>query len=301
MQDRGKADPTPWVTSADLTPEQLGPDISRDPSGQYRAGGSRKRRGGAVGGVVAAVLAVLAKLQFLLILLKIPVLLSLVTILISFGAYALWLGPGFAAALISMILIHEMGHVLELRHQGIRASAPVFIPFFGAAIFQRQMARSPFDQAKVAIAGPVAGTAGAIAAYALFAATSNPLFLLTAYLGFFINLINLIPVWMLDGGWIANLISPALKVVGIAVLVTLMLFFGFDSPFLLLFAVLGAYELLGMWRHRATRIPLAQLATVEQRWSMGVVYISLIVLLALASFNVNGQLHSLCQLQTQCR
>ena len=72
-----------------------------------------------------------------LLLLKIPALGTLVSLLISFGAWAWIRGPWFAAALLAMIFVHEMGHVLEIRRQGMQATAPIFIPFLGAAIFQR--------------------------------------------------------------------------------------------------------------------------------------------------------------------
>src|SRR5438132_10864126 len=54
------------------------------------------------------------------------------TFLLSFGAYALVLGPWAGAGLVLMILVHEMGHVIEIQRQGLRATAPVFIPFMGA-------------------------------------------------------------------------------------------------------------------------------------------------------------------------
>src|SRR5260370_33601493 len=100
-----------------------------------------------------------------------------------------------------MILVHEMGHVVELRRQGMQATAPIFIPFLGAAIFQRSHPTSALKQAQIGIAGPIAGTLGATAALALYAATHNEVLLLAAWLGFFLNLFNLVPVLQLDGSW----------------------------------------------------------------------------------------------------
>ena len=88
--------------------------------------------------------------------------------MISFGAYAIFFGPWFAAALVAMILVHEFGHVIEINRQGMKATAPVFIPFFGAAIFQRDHPQSALHQAQIGIAGPLLGTVGAVVAYVLY-------------------------------------------------------------------------------------------------------------------------------------
>src|SRR6266571_1800143 len=68
----------------------------------------------------------------LIFLVKIPALTTLFSALISFGAYAWLRGPEFAAGLIVMLFVHEMGHVVEIRRQGMQASAPLFVPFLGA-------------------------------------------------------------------------------------------------------------------------------------------------------------------------
>src|SRR5262249_58540681 len=116
----------------------------------------------------------------------------------------LFFGPAFAAGLVVMILVHEMGHVIEIRRQGMQASAPLFIPFFGAAIFQRQHPTDALKQAQIGIAGPLAGTIGATVAFVLYRTTHSPYILWWAYIGFLINLFHLIPVGMLDGGLIMS-------------------------------------------------------------------------------------------------
>src|SRR5215472_16847562 len=166
------------------------------------------RRGGFVGGLLAVLAAAWAYGKYaLLFLTKFGVAKTLLTLLISFGAYAIFGGPWFAAGLVLMILVHEMGHVVEIRRQGMAASAPLFIPFFGAAIFQRQHPTDALKQAQIGIAGPLAGTVAATAAWVLFSTTHWSVLLWWAYIGFFINLFNLIPVGMLDGGWILAVVS----------------------------------------------------------------------------------------------
>src|SRR4029077_6644987 len=123
-----------------------------------------------------------------LLIFKIPALATLGSALLSVVAYSFWGGPWFAVGLVLMIFVHEMGHVVEIRRQGMQATAPIFIPLLGAAIFQRSHAQSPMRQAQIGIAGPIAGTIGATAALVLYGSTGWPPLLIAAQWGFFINL-----------------------------------------------------------------------------------------------------------------
>src|SRR5438132_10423749 len=177
----------------------------------------RRTQGGILGGILAALAAAWAYGKYILLLaFKFPIVKTLITLAISLGLYAAFYGPWFAVALVVMILVHEMGHVVEIRRQGMQASAPLFIPFLGAAIFQRSHPTDALKQAQIGIAGPIAGTLGATAAYVLFSATGNPIFLLMAWIGFYINLFNLIPRWQLDGAWILGPGSPYFHVADLA-------------------------------------------------------------------------------------
>src|SRR5438105_12481373 len=176
---------------------QLTSDIPPDSPYRYAPAPrqSGRQAAGWLGGAPAALFALVQYGGVLL--LKIPALGTVVSVLISFAGYAWIRGPWFAAALIAMIFVHEMGHVLEIRRQGMQATAPIFIPFLGAAIFQRSHPTSAVKQAQIGIAGPIAGTIGATAAYLLYLSTGWDVLLLAAVLGFIINLFNLIPVWQL--------------------------------------------------------------------------------------------------------
>src|SRR5437879_6639162 len=122
---------------------------SRYPAPRTPGWGTNRRRGGVAGAVLTG-LAALGKFGALK---------TLLTLAISFGAYAIVFGsPALALGLVVMILVHEMGHVVEIRRQGLKASAPLFIPFFGAAIFPRQHAIAALRHDNIGIAGPLAGT-----------------------------------------------------------------------------------------------------------------------------------------------
>ena len=62
-----------------------------------------------------------------------------------------------------LLFVHEMGHVIEAKRQGLPVSAPLFIPFLGAMITMKQMPQDAWNEAKVAIAGPLLGSVGASA------------------------------------------------------------------------------------------------------------------------------------------
>src|SRR5437899_9317235 len=179
---------------------------------------------GLLGWLVSAALAVWAVAKYgLLLLVKLPAGGTIISLIVSFGGYALVFGPWFAVALVVMILVQEMGHVVEIRRQGMQATAPIFIPFLGAAIFQRSHPTHSLKQAQIGIAGPIAGTIGATAAFALYGSTHIEVFLLMAWIGFYINLFNLIPVWQLDGAWIVAPVSKWVQAAGYAVVAALAL------------------------------------------------------------------------------
>src|SRR5438874_9554960 len=205
---------------------------------------------GLLGWLVSAALAVWAVAKYgLLLLVKLPAGGTIISLIVSFGGYALVFGPWFAVALVVMILVHEMGHVVEIRRQGMQATAPIFIPFLGAAIFQRQHPTDALKQAQIGIAGPIAGTLGATVAWVLYSSTQNPVFLLAASLGFFLNLLNLIPVWQLDGAWILAPVSPWFQVAGLVMIGVSVFVFHFASFLLIIIAVLGIQTMRAGFRN----------------------------------------------------
>jgi Zn-dependent protease len=125
---------------------------------------------------------------------------TLLTMVIAVGVYTSFYGWKFALGLIISIYIHEMGHVVTLRRYGIPATAPMFIPGFGALVRLKQNPATVGEDARTGLAGPIWGAGAAIGALALGAAFHNPLLLAIARLGAWINLFNLLPVWQLDGG-----------------------------------------------------------------------------------------------------
>jgi Peptidase family M50. len=256
-------------------------DIPPDSPYHYSPAPSRRTNRGLLGGVVAVLAALVTKGGYVLALLfKIPAAATLISLVISFGGYAVFYGPWFAVALLTMLFVHEMGHVVEIRRQGMHATAPIFIPFLGAAIFQRSHPTDALKQAQIGIAGPIAGTIGATAAFALYGSTHNEIFLLAAWLGFFLNLLNLIPVWQLDGAWILAPVSPWLQVAGFAMIAAGVLVLHAASVLLIIVAVLGIPTLIQ--RFRDANNPYYTSVPARARWALGAAWLTLVIYLGVA-------------------
>ena len=197
------------------------------------------------------------------------------------AAFYVWFGGWwFGIGLVFLLFVHEMGHVLEAKRQGLPVSAPLFIPFLGALITLKQMPHNAWNEAKLAIAGPIVGSAGAAALWiAGVAADSNHLKAL-AFLGFLINLFNLLPVVPLDGGRIVGALHPALWLVGFLALLALV--FVAPNPILIIILIFSGMELWQRWRTRNhPELQEYYRVTRNQRAIIAVLYFGLAVLLVL--------------------
>src|ERR687887_2121860 len=240
-------------------------------------------------GRVARLLALLGPAVLLLSKLKVLAIFSKVgltgvSMLVSVWAYAALWHLGWAAAIgfVVLLFVHEMGHWIVMRLKGVPASAPLFIPFLGAVIGMRALPRSVKDEAEIGIAGPIAGTAGALACTGLGNLYGGHLWPLLGTIGLFLNLFNLIPVSPLDGGRVAAAISRWLWPLGLVGL--LVLFLWWHNPFLLLVILIGGPETIARFLgpHSPTSRPGYYDISPLQRLSMGALYFGLIAVIAVA-------------------
>jgi Zn-dependent protease len=218
-------------------------------------------------------------LKFGGLLLKLKVLTTAGSMLVSIAAYAWIWGWPFAVGFVLLIFVHELGHVLELRRQGVPASAPLFIPFLGAVVGMRELPDDAWKEARVALAGPILGSLAAALVWVAAEATGSQFLLALAFVGFFLNLFNLIPIVPLDGGRAAAALHPAIWLLGLVLMVGLAVVR--PNPILILIVVVGGLELWKRWRDRGENAEYYRLA-VSQRVAVAVVYLGLIVALAVA-------------------
>jgi Zn-dependent protease len=183
--------------------------------------------------------------------------------------------------LVVLLFVHEMGHMLEAKRQGLDVSAPQFIPFLGAMITMREMPPNAWREAEVALAGPLLGTAGALVTWAVGSAIDSRAVVALAFVGFFLNLFNLLPVVPLDGGRAVSELHPALWLVGLVGLGALAIF----RPNFILFLILF-FAAMELWRRWKTRGSAAMVGYYQvkpwQRAAVAVVYFGLAAFLVFA-------------------
>ena len=230
------------------SPEYYPPSYTPEPSQKQPP---LKRAGGAIAAAALLIFKFGAKLKGLALLLpKLKLFTTSASMLVSIGAYSLIWGWKFALGFVLLLLVHEYGHVLQLRREGVPASAPLFIPFLGAVVGMKRMPDDAGAEARVGLAGPVLGSLGCLIPVALWQATGNELFQALAFVGFFLNLFNLLPVLPLDGGRAMAALSPWMWVIGFGIFVGLAI--AFPNPIILLIVLLGGLETWRRWKQRKT-------------------------------------------------
>jgi Zn-dependent protease len=167
---------------------------------------------------------------------------ALFSILAFVGVYWALYGWWFAVGFFGSVFIHEMGHYVTVRRYGFAASAPIFIP--GVAAFVRWQGANvtPDVRARIALAGPLFGLGAAVVSYLIFTATGAGVWLAVAHTGAFLNLLNLIPVFIFDGGGAFIALGRQERMAVLIISIALWFFLG---EFIFLFIGLGAgYRLI---------------------------------------------------------
>jgi Zn-dependent protease len=237
----------------------------------------------------AALLALLAKLKAILLLLpKLKLLTTAGTMAVSVVAYASIWGFAFAAGFVVLLLVHEMGHVIALRREGIKASAPMFVPFLGAVISARSLGDNALAEARVGLAGPVLGTIGSAACLLVWHATGSDIWRALAYTGFLLNLFNLLPVVPLDGGRAMAAMAPWMWGIGFVGLVALAIIF--PNPIIFLILIIGGMSSYRRWqarRHGGAQQEAYYRVAPANRARVAAVYVGLLALLVIGMHAAN--------------
>ena len=189
-------------------------------------------------GPLAPIAVLLAKSNFLLTLFKLKSLFSLATFMAFY--WALY-GPKFGVGFAALILVHEMGHYIDVKRRGLPAEMPMFLPGFGAYVRWAAMGVSLATQAAVSLAGPLAGLIGSAVCALVWWKTGNGLWAALARSTAVLNVINLTPVWVLDGGKAFAALNKAERIL---ILTAALLFcFVLDEKIFFVVAAGAAYRL----------------------------------------------------------
>lgn len=175
-------------------------------------------------GPLAPIAVLLAKSKTLLLaVFKLKFLFSLFAFV---GVYWALFGPAFGIGFAVLILVHELGHYLDIRRRGLPADMPVFLPGLGAYVRWTALGVTRQTRAAVSLAGPLAGLLGAAVCGLLWYRTGNGLWAALARVSAGLNVLNLTPIWILDGGQATNALSKSERFVLLAACLLLWLFLG---------------------------------------------------------------------------
>ncbi len=186
--------------------------------------------------------------------------------------------------IILQVIVHEVGTLVTAKRLGL----PLHYRFFGfganATAILEYLPRRPWIDACLGFAGPLTGTVVSLLLTAVFYMTDNPdkpqiiapFFLGMACVGFFYNLITLIPILDLEGGWIAPAIAPQAWLFGL-VASTLLLTQGFNLVLLCVISF-GLPRLILLITARAPQLDLV--CSTRQRVIVSVGYFILVTGLA---------------------
>src|SRR5438552_9528144 len=251
-----------------------------------------KKALGPVAVATALIAKFFAKLKFLVLpLLKfLPILLkSGGTMLLMIWIYTRMWGWQFGLGFVLLLLVHECGHLLVAKKFGLKVGAPVFIPFMGAFIALKEAPRNAWIEACVGIGGPILGSVGALICNSLGEIFDAPVFIALASFGYLLNLFNLTPVGMLDGGRIVSALSRWLWLPGFAVL----LWFGWKYPNFVvwLMIILSVPRVISLFRKRTEEERRYYEVAPAQRWTMSILYFGLIITLILGMGLAERDLH----------
>jgi Zn-dependent protease len=221
------------------------PEPGELPEGPIHPGSGRTPLRKRAGGLLAPLAALAVKAKSLLLLVgNFKLLATFGSMAVSVIAYGWLFGFTFAIGFVLLLLLHELGHVIQLRREGIKASAPIFIPFLGAMIAAKSLGKDAAAEARVGLAGPILGSIATLVPLGIWLAGGGEFWRALAYLGFF----NLMPVVPLDGGRAMAALSPAVWIAGLAGLIVLA--FLYPSPILILIVLFGGYESYRRWKSR---------------------------------------------------
>ena len=236
--------PPQWLPPLAPQPQPSPPPDLPAPSPPRRSGIKRF-----TGPLIFGLLALLKWGKALLLLLpKAKLLTTSGTMLVSVAAYALIWGWRFAFGFVALLFVHELGHYIQLRREGVKPSGMLFIPFLGAVVGARSLGGSALAEARVGLAGPVLGSLAAAALLPIAAATDDDFWRALAFTGFFLNLFNLAPVVPLDGGRAMAAMAPWMWFLGLAAMIGFAILF--PNPIILIIVLFAGMETWRRWKAR---------------------------------------------------
>ena len=177
-------------------------------------------------------------------------------------AFSQWFAGWNLIIFLGVLAFHEMGHALAMKVFGYRDTSVLFIPFFGALAIGKKDDATFTQKFWVFLAGPLPGLIVGIILAFMSQGKSASWLHDTSVFFIALNMFNLLPIYPLDGGQIAELLifsgmpylGVTFRILGVAILGILGL--TSQSPFLLFFALLIALSIPTSFRSTKINIKL---------------------------------------------
>jgi Zn-dependent protease len=207
--------------------------------------------------------------------------------LVTIAAYATQAPLAVVVGFVVITLIHEIGHAVAIRAKGLRAGFMVFIPFIGGAVTLKDQPHTVYDDALIGLAGPAAGTFASLACLQVYKWNGAPRYLLIAMLGFVLNLINLLPIGMLDGGRISAAVTKWMWLIGGAAIIYKVL--DQPNPLTIVIGILAAFQVYASIVREKTDKRFYEI-TFGQRAGIAALYFALVIFLGHQTWMAYGRL-----------
>jgi Zn-dependent protease len=119
-----------------------------------------------------------------------------------------------------------MGHFIHIRLKNLPADMPVFLPGLGAYVRWEALGVTKETRASISLSGPLAGCFAAGACAVLWKFTGNGLWVGLLRAGAMLSILNLIPVWVLDGSKAADVLDKSERWILVIACMVLWLYLG---------------------------------------------------------------------------
>ena len=206
---------------------------------------------------------------------------------VTIAAYATQAPLTVVIGFVVITLIHEIGHAVAIRAKGLRAGYMVFIPFIGGAVTLKDQPRTVYDDALIGLAGPAAGTVASLICLQVYKWTLEPTYLLIAMLGFVLNLLNMLPIGVLDGGRISAAVTKWMWVIGGAVIIYRVIHQ--PGPLMIIIGILAIFQVYAAIVREKTDKHFYEI-TFSQRAGIAALYFALVVFLGHQTWMAYGRL-----------
>ena len=178
--------------------------------------------------------------------------LKVALVAMALSGWTIMLSFEFAVTLLAILMFHEYGHIRAMKHFGIPTKGIYIIPFVGG-IAVGESPKTHWQDLYIAMMGPVFGLIMSVAFFIGFLVTGNHFLGLVASVSALLNLVNLLPIYPLDGGRVVKALVYSGRsrfiYVGLVVISGVLIGYSFTQGFALIgfFGIMGLIDLLGDW------------------------------------------------------